>query len=200
MAKIEASEQEYETAMAKKNLEIYSKVNHYINVGVVLPFEKEMIDYLATHTDEGTLRDTNYLDSLNSIYSIGNCFRYSRYVALAMNQPFKLCSGFLSTLHDGDFQHSWIETEYSVYDVTFTGKWPKGLYYELFKPSKVKVANLMTDQLYRVIKCRAVPATHISESQTLKEIAWFGYTDLNLAGYGIEEPWFYELPATQKRI
>ena len=118
----------------------------------------DILSYLNTHRDATNREiEANYLDSLNSSYSIGKCFRFSRYLALSMEgQNFKLCEGSLNAFNNGDFPHSWIEKGDYVYDVTFMGVWPKDVYYKLFMPSIEKVINLNADEAYQDYKKNTV--------------------------------------------
>ncbi|MDE5587037.1 MAG: hypothetical protein K2I72_01545, partial [Bacilli bacterium] len=120
----------------KEDLGIYRKIDEYVKGSIVLPFDNDILNYLNGHVDSAN-KDlkTNYLDGLNSSYSVGKCFRFARYLALAMEgRDFKLCEGRLGAFDNGDFPHAWIENEEFVYDVTFMGVWPKDVYYKLFLP------------------------------------------------------------------
>ncbi len=138
----------------REDMDIYKKINEYVNGAIVLPFDADILSYLNTHRDAANREiEANYLDSLNSSYSIGKCFRFSRYLALSMEgQSFKLCEGSLNAFNNGDFPHSWIEKGDYVYDVTFMGVWPKDVYYKLFMPSIEKVIDLNTDEAYQEYK------------------------------------------------
>ncbi len=105
----------------KEDLAIYQKINYYIKEEIVVPFEYNLLLFLATHTDSENKKIADYLSALNSNYSIKKCYKFTRYLALGMEQSFHLCEGKLGSLHNGEFPHAWIETKDSIYDVSFIG-------------------------------------------------------------------------------
>ncbi len=161
----------------REDMDIYKKINEYVNGAIVLPFDADILSYLNTHRDAANREiEANYLDSLNSSYSIGKCFRFSRYLALSMEgQSFKLCEGSLNAFNNGDFPHSWIEKGDYVYDVTFMGVWPKDVYYKLFMPSIEKVIDLNTDEAYQEYKKNTVESEKKKAKPFLKYRDWYSY-------------------------
>ena len=161
---------------SEENIAIYLKINEYVKDGTVVPFENSLLNYLATHTDASNDNvEFNYLNALNSTYSISKCYLFTRYLALAMNKPFRLCEGKLTSLYEGEFQHAWIETDDSVYDVAFIGKWPKSVYYDLFQPVVEKDVNLDDDKEYNHYKRNNIKATIPALVPVLKYIDWYRY-------------------------
>lgn len=162
---------------SKEDMQIYRKISEYVEGGVVLPFDNDIIAYLNSHVDSGNEElKTNYLDGLNSSYSIGKCHRFARYLALAMSgRKFKLCEGRLGSFDKGDFPHAWIEDENFVYDVTFMGVWPKDVYYKLFSPSIDNVVDLETDEKIQEYKKNTIDAYQKNKKPYLKYRDWYGY-------------------------
>lgn len=161
---------------SKNNMTIYKKINEYIKEGVITPYEDSLLNYLSTHTDESNDKiKSNYLDALNSTYSISNCYIFARYLALAINKPFHLYEGKLTSLYEGEFPHAWIETEDSIYDVSFIGKWPKKIYYKLFQPKIENDVDLETDKKFNYYKCNNIETQKSSKLSVLKYIDWYGY-------------------------
>ena len=162
---------------SKEDMNIYRKIDEYVEGGVVVPFDKEILDYLNSYVDsENKDLKTNYLNGLNSSYSIGKCHKFSRYLALAMNgRNFKLCEGRLNAFDKGDFPHAWIEDETCVYDVTFMGVWPKDVYYKLLFPCVDKVVDLKTDNDYQEYKNNTVEASQKNKKPYLKYRNWYSY-------------------------
>ncbi len=162
---------------SKEDMNIYRKIEEYVEGGVVVPFDKDILDYLNSHVDAGNEDlKTNYLDALNSSYSIGKCHQFSRYLALAMaGRNFKLCEGRLSAFDKGDFPHAWIEDETWVYDVTFMGVWPKDVYYKLFFPCVDKVVDLENDAALKEYKNNTVDAKVQNKKPYLKYRNWYSY-------------------------
>ena len=152
----------------RANLPIYRQAMDFYKVEVVVPYEEYLIEFLSTHTDKSDIYEDNYLDALNSVHSIGRCHRFARYLALGLKGPFKLIEGNLSALNKVRFDHCWIETEDSVYDVSFSGKWPKETYYKLFKPTSQKVIDLDKDPTFARIKANMVAAKVPSKEPHLK--------------------------------
>lgn len=160
----------------KEDLKIYRQILEYCREGVVVPYDDYIIEFLATHRDASNSNiKTNYLDALNSTYSISKCYRFARYLSLCIKDGFVLNEGKLSTLYKGDFPHSWIETEDSVYDTAFIGKWPKDVYYDLFKPVVEKVIDVASDKQCIQFRNCTVLSDERSLSPFLSYINWYSY-------------------------
>ncbi len=160
---------------SKENLAIYQKINTFIEQGLVIPFEDNLLFFLASHTDLENKKITNYFSALDSNYSISKCYRFTRYLALGMDQPFHLYEGKLGSLYNGEFTHAWIETKDSVYDVSFIGKWPKELYYQLFQPIIEKDINLESDKDYTNYKKNNTEVSPPVDFPLLQYINWYEY-------------------------
>lgn len=160
----------------REDLPKYKQIVEYCAEGVVVPFDDYIIEFLATHRDASNSNiKTNYLDALNSNYSISKCYRFARYLSLCIQDGFVLNEGRISTLYKGEFPHSWIETEDSVYDTAFIGKWPKDLYYDLFKPVVEKVIDVETDEQCIQFRNCTVLSKEKSEMPFLSYINWYSY-------------------------
>lgn len=185
-----------------EDLKIYFKVNEFIKEGLVLPYDDELLYFLANFTDKKNKNIKNYLKGLKSTYSISKCYRFSRYLALGMNQPFHLYKGKLNKLHKGDFPHSWIETEDYVYDTAFPGKWPKKLYYQLFEPIIENEIDLETDEKYLEFKANNSEAETPDDIPFLKYIDWYNYTShANIPSpYFSFEPNYYYFPQDVEKV
>lgn len=157
-----------------KDLKIYQKINEYIVEGLVIPYDDDILYFLDTHTDINNKYIKSYLSGLKSTYSISKCYRFARYLALGINKKFHLYEGKLSKLSDSDFTHAWIETDNYVYDVSFIGKWPKKLYYQLFQPQVEKEIDLNNDEKYLEYKknCQEIQN---SNNHVLQYIDWYNY-------------------------
>lgn len=178
------------------DLNIFKKVNKYIENGLVNTYDSKLISFLSTHTDSSNENiKTNYLDALNSTYSIGICYQFARYVALGLDISFNLYEGNLSNLHNGNFPQAWIETEDSVYDVTFTGKWPKKLYYQLFNPIIEKDIDLKTDEKYNHYKKHTIKTNENKIFYSLNYIDWYDYISkaqtYNASVIYLRPEWYY---------
>lgn len=160
---------------SKSDLQIYKKINDLVNDYLVTPFEDELLYFLATHTDKNNKNITSFLEGLKSTYSISKCYRFARYLALGINKPFHLYEGKLSNLCNGDFPHAWIETDEFIYDVSFIGKWPKDIYYQLFNPVIEEEIDLNNDPKYLEYKSDCVEIHPQEESFFLKYIDWYTY-------------------------
>lgn len=186
----------------KEDLIIYQKINECISEGLVTPFEDDLLDFLANHTDKDNNNIKSYLSGLKSIYSISKCFRFSRYLALGMNQPFHLYEGRLNKLNNGDFPHALIETEDYVYDVSFIGKWPKKLYYQLFQPVIEKEIDLEHDEKYLEYKSNTIETQIQDEIPLLQYIDWYNYKRFALVPnpyVTITPDWLY-FPQDQEKL
>ncbi len=188
---------------SNENLQIYRKVNNCIESGYVIPFEDKLVLFLASHTDSKNKEIKNYLDALNSEYSIGKGFMFARYLALGINEPFHLYEGKLKNLYNGEFTHAWIETKDYVYDVTFAGKWPKKLYYQLFQPVVEDDVNLESDEDYIKYKNRTVETTPTNNYPALQYINWYTYmrraSSPNPFNIPLNPKWYY-FPQDLERI
>ena len=184
---------------AKASLPIYLKINILFNEGEIAPYDDYLIEFLATHKNKDIYLD-NYLDSLNSTASIGNCYDYARYLALGMKGKFDVIEGNLSALHGGYFAHCWIETDKYVYDVAFSGKWPKKQYYDLFKPIDKKKIDLSTDEKYNNYLKNNIKAKTKSKDPFLRHIGWYGYTRNRLEGWPMDSPCFSYFPQDEERV
>ncbi len=184
--------------LAMESLAVYYQVQELFRDGKVVPYDDYLIEFLATHTNKGKDFD-NYLDSLNSTNSISKCYDYARYLALGMKDDFKLIEGNLSALSGGYFAHCWIETEEYVYDVAFSGKWPKKLYYEVFKPIEQNIIDLSMDKKYNSYLKNNIIAEKKAELLYLKYIGWYGYTQNMLSGWPMASPPFCYFPQEEKK-
>lgn len=165
---------------SEEDLAIFQKINIYIEEGIVTSFEDDLLHFLASYTDLEN-KKPNYLNALNSNYSIGKCYRFARYLALGMSQPFHLYEGKLGSLYQGKFTHAWIETKDSVYDTSFIGKWPKKLYYQLFQPIVEKDINLESDESYIKYKNNNTEASSKDNFPLLMYVNWYAYmTDASI--------------------
>lgn len=162
---------------SKVDMSIYRKIDEYVNGAIVVPFDKDILNYLNSHVDKNNSNlETNYLDGLNSSYSIGKCYRFARYLALAMEgRDFKLCEGHLHAFDQGDFTHAWLEDDDFVYDVAFMGVWPKDVYYKLFVPSIDGVVDLNTDPAYQEYKKNTIEAHKQRIKPFLTYRDWYSY-------------------------
>lgn len=136
-----------------KDIKIFERINELIAECKIMPYDDYLLEFLANHTDvqNSSMIKTNYLDALCSTYSVGKNPKFSRYLALGMKEPFKLCTGTFNSVSVANKQ-TWIETEEFVYDVSFIGKYPKALYYELFEPINVETIDLNDDYDFKNIK------------------------------------------------
>lgn len=189
-----------ELSNMKQSLSTFRKISDLYNLGIVVPYEDYLIQYLATHTDKVNLPDTNFLDSLNSVESIGNCYRYTRYLALGLTEPFILIEGNLSSLYGGHFPHCWIETKDYVYDVGFAGKWPKSTYYNIFKPKQRKEMPLRKDPYLYQLRMGLTASKEESKDKHLKYIGWHGYTACVSQGNSVEKPVFHYFPEDKEKM
>lgn len=170
---------------------MYKKVNKNIISGSILPYEEDVISFLSSH---GNGTDLNsYLELLCSNESIGKVSTYIKYLALAfinIQKPFKINEGKLNLYKpDRDVTHTWIEVDDWVYDVTFIGKYPKELYYELFEPVSKKEVDIESDEKLQEIK-KLVVTLPQKESQHLQYPDWYEYFEINLRRpYGIYFPY-----------
>lgn len=169
-------------AFDEANLEIYKKINEYVYNGKVEPYDEALLKFLSAHMDyEYYLHCLHYdtvitfLDGLNSTNSIGKCYRYTRYLALGMQEPFKLYEGKLERLYRGEFTHCWIETVDSVYDVSFAGKWPKKIYYSLFNPKIERNIDLENDKKLKEYRKNLIEFDVNRKAPILKRINWYEY-------------------------
>lgn len=160
-----------------EDMNIYRKINEYVGCAVVVPFDKDILNYLNSHVYSRNKEiETNYLASLNSSYSIDKCPRFSRYLALAMEgRTFKLCEGRLGAFDNEKDSYTWIEDDNYVYDVTFMGVWPKNIYYKLFLPSIDKIINLDADPDYQEYKKNTVETNNKNRKPFLKYHDWYSY-------------------------
>lgn len=135
------------------DIEIFEKINGLIVEGMIVPYDDYLLEFLANHTNSRDHRmiKSNYLDTLCSTYSVGENPLFTRYLALGMRGEFKLCTGTFNAVDTPNKQY-WIETDEFVYDVSFIGKYPKALYYELFKPVNIEVIDLEEDYHFKNIK------------------------------------------------
>ena len=153
----------------KEELKIYKKYVESIKNNVILPYDKELLFELNTHKNKN-IKMNSYLSSLCSENSIGKNIIYTRYLMLFLNKKeYKLYDGYLSSFKS-KFNHSWIESDKYVYDVTFIGKWPKNVFYEIFKPIKKEEINLDKDTEYNLAL-----KNNIETKNTYKEIEYFDW-------------------------
>ena len=185
--------------LAKLSLLTYFEVDKKTKAGVVEPYDDYIIEYLGAHTTDEDM-DTNYLDMLNSKRSFGECYRYARYLALAIKGEFNLHIGNLSGVYGGRFPHAWIETKDYVYDVGFIGKWPKKTYYDLFKPIDIESIDLMDDQKFFYHLKHNREAINKPKMPFLKYVGWYDYTDAILNGNQVEMPEFFYFPQDEEKI
>lgn len=181
---------------------IYRMINEYVDKGLITPFEDNIIEFLATHTDQNNKNISNYLDGLNSNYSISKCYRFSRYLALAMDKPFHLYEGRIGNIQNGDCPHAFIETDNDVYDVTLIGKWPKELYYDLLNPIVETVVDLNSDERYQEYQKNTVEALNRNTQLALKYINWYTYmrhAEIPNPYFSLEPTWLY-FPEDQERV
>ena len=155
---------------------ILHKINQLIDASIIVPYDDYLLKFLATNTNSSIkeMANTNYFDSLRSNYSLDKKGTFSRYLALGMREPFKLCTGLFS-VQDSDEKHTWIETEEFVYDVSFIGKYPKTLYYELFKPTDIETVDLEKDPDFKEYKCANVEVEKNDNDYNLKYFNWYIY-------------------------
>ena len=170
----------------KEELKIYKKYVESIKNNMILPYDKELLFKLNTHKNKN-IKMNSYLSSLCSENSIGKNIIYTRYLMLFLNKKeYKLYDGYLSNFKK-KFNHSWIENDKYVYDVTFIGKWPKNLFYEVFNPVINEEINLEKDIEYNL-----AVKNNIEVSNTLNEmeyIDWYSYMKNNtLNTRAISEP------------
>ena len=162
------------------DLQIYKKINICISLKLILPYDNEVISFLSSY---GNNADSNsYLELLCSNKSIGKCYTYSRYVALAfisMNKNFKLYEGKLKNLRKGEFTHAWIEVDDFVYDVTFIGKYPKELYYRLFNPVIEKEIDISNDEKLKTIRENMISIQNPVE-KSFQYADWYEYFNTNI--------------------
>ena len=184
----------------KGNSAIYGRVNTCYTIGIVVPFDDYLLQYLASHTDQEKLSNTNFLDSMNSKESIGDIDRYIRYLALGIREPFELKSGSLAAISDGFFKHTWIEIGNYVYDVSFAGKWPKETYYRLFRPQNIVDIDLRTDKYLRELRANLIPSKKKSEDVHLKYVGWLAYTSALSKGENVDSPIFYSFPEDKESM
>lgn len=190
---------------SEENLAVYEEINKFIRDGFVKPYEDSLLLFLANHTEKWTKHSKSYFELLTSTYSIGKCDMFARYLALGMEQPFHLYKGKLGSLYDGKMQHEWIETEDYVYDVTFIGKWPKDLYYHLFKPVVETEINLENDKEYLEYKSNTIEVTAVDQMPLLKYIDWHCY--MLTASYAYTQyfglpvfPTWHHFPQDEERL
>jgi len=158
------------------DLEIYKCINECVRQRDVVSYDESILKFLSTYTDSSNENiKTNYLDALNSSYSLDKTDMFIRYLALGMRRKFELCKGKLISLHGGYFSHSWIETKDSVYDVLFPGKWPKNLYYGLFSPKIEEIVDLDTDEKYIQYKSFNTMANECDSIGLLQYTDWYNY-------------------------
>ena len=61
----------------KEYMDIYRKINEYVKEGMVISYEDNLLNSLATHTDASNNEiNSNYLNALKSTYSISKCYRF----------------------------------------------------------------------------------------------------------------------------
>ena len=92
-----------------EKMKILYKINQLIDASIIVPYDDYLLKFLATNTNSSIkeMANTNYFDSLRSNYSLGKKGTFSRYLALGMREPFKLCTGLFSG-QDSDDKHTWI--------------------------------------------------------------------------------------------
>lgn len=162
---------------ASNDIEIFEKINGLIVEGMIVPYDDYLLEFLANHTNcrDRRMIKSNYLDTLCSTYSVGENPLFTRYLALGMRGEFKLCTGTFNAVDTSNKQY-WIETEEFVYDVSFIGKYPKALYYELFKPVNIEVIDLEKDYDFKNIK--NTQAKEKKDTYYLKYFDWHLYMKL----------------------
>lgn len=174
-----------------KELEAYKKINKNIISGLILPYEEDIVTFLSSH---GNGIDSNsYLELLCSSESVAKADTYINYLALAfinMNKPFKIYEGKVNLYKpDRDVTHTWIEVDDWVYDVTFIGKYPKELYYELFGPESKKEVDIESNEKLQEARKSMVLLSRKS-SQHLQYPDWHEFYDVNLRrSYGMYFPY-----------
>lgn len=162
------------------DLEIYKKINMCITLNLILPYDEEIIWFLSSYGNKTDSK--SYLELLCSNKSVGKCYTYSRYLALAfinMNKNFKLYEGKLKKLRKGEFTHAWIEVDDFVYDVTFIGKYPKELYYRLFNPVIEKEFDMVNDEKLKTISKNIISIQNPVDKH-LQYADWYEYCNINV--------------------
>lgn len=106
-----------------------SEFKKYIEDGLIVPYEQELIDKLRNFNIKGVPLSIIVLcfDACN-----GNCYGTSVYLTSGMDN-FKLIHGNINIYPENGFHnHSWVEKDGYVYDPTDGFKYEKELYYQLY--------------------------------------------------------------------
>lgn len=161
---------------SKEDIKVYEGFDTLIKNGDIRPYEEDLVEFLNTHTD---FSGESYIDQLTSTSSTKLNFKLARYLMIYLkDKGALLMDGKLSTLRNGNFEHYWIEQGDSVYDTTFIGKWDKGDFYDLFKPTDIEVVDLDKDIDYELFvkNNRVIPC---SEYKELEYFDWYRYNKNN---------------------
>ena len=153
----------------RKNIESFGKIQNLVESGIIDTYDKEIIDFLSTHTiNYKGKNDISFLDMFNNDdITNKNAADFSRYLALAFEGKCKLFAGTMHNVFDGKMINYWVETEDSVYDTFLTGKYPKKVYYELFRPTHKQEINLNDDPNYIDYKSSLISITPESDETYL---------------------------------
>lgn len=115
-----------------------------------VPYEKELIE---------NLRDKYFLGLPLSIIVLFKpfCRNWCHYMSAQLSRGFanfNYVNAHLNCLDDpNDINHSWIENDDYVYDVTDCMKWKRDIYYEVYKPRIISICNqdeVFDNPLYKV--------------------------------------------------
>ena len=168
------------------DLKKYKEYYENISNGNIAPFDESLVEALKTHKNKEDKSMKSYLSNLLSYHNGSTTYLKSRYLMQFLPSEYKLCDGRLSGF-DGNFYHSWIESEDKVYDTYFVGVWPKELYYEVTKPIVSRVVDLEKDDEYLRMKEKTV---EIEEERTeFGYVDWYSYMkDNTINTRGFLEP------------
>ena len=167
---------------SEKDLEVYKKIKEYILDGKVKPYDELLQNELKTHTDKNNENFSNYLNALCSDYCVGKSYLLSRYVIQFLDkEKYHLMNGTYDAFDDKCDAY-WIENDDYVYDVVFTGKWPKKLYYDTFLPNKVNKIDLKNDKPLKRIEQGNIHTNNI-EDNGFRYVDWYSYMKNNTIGF-----------------
>lgn len=189
--------------ITNNEMEIYARINQAVEEEKVMSYEDNIITFLRTHKQKGSW--DSYFDDLQSKTAVGKGNHYIRYLAMGMDpSKIKLKEGILNAFSARKFENHWIETEDSVYDANFLGKWDKKAFYEIFKPIIVDERDITEDDEF--LKAQANDKTIEgvdSKNPPMKYINWVAYYNSALIpnpfGMPLLLPWV-ELPKKKKTI
>lgn len=158
--------------------ELYSGVDAGIANGVIVPYDEDIVEKLATSKccdleDRLNCKNRKFnhlLAAFNSPLIFGNSDLFSLLLACAFSHDVVLGCGIVL----GKYTHYWLEDEDFVYDPLFLGKYPKDYWNRLFQPKCISRAFVSEDFLFQEISKSIQSVDNHSNFKFLRHFNWSG--------------------------